>query len=717
MKQGILFRGNVKPVDVPIPDLEGGQVLIRTFTSCISAGTEISSVRSSGQPLIKRVLEKPAKVKKVFDELGKKGIKGTIESVQDELNKEQVLGYSICGEIVAKSEDITTFSVGDRVAAAGGGFAMHAEYVRVPKNLVTLVPAKVSNEEAATVALGAIAMQSVRRCEVQLGEFVAVYGTGLLGLLAIQMLKAAGARVIGIDINTDRLDIASQVGAEMVIDAREGDVINKCLQLTGGFGVDTTLFAAATSDAAPISTAFQLCRRKGKVVLLGVSPLEFERQDIYEKELDFKISTSYGPGRYDPNYELSGIDYPYGYVRWTQNRNMQAYLDLMAMGDVTLRHLRQQVFDIEQVTEAFDSIQNAQVPTDITFLSFSRNAPAENPQIIFRRERIQSHLAASSDVVRTALIGPGKYAQNFHLPNLRTLSDKYRLNAVISKSGLSARTVSQKYGAAYFGSNVNQVLEDPNIDLVLISTQHESHGSLVLKALQAGKHVFVEKPLATSVDELEKISEFYLTSASTPILTVGFNRRFSPHAIKMKEQCEQRINPLFINYRINAGYIPADHWVHTHGGRIVGEACHFIDFLLFLVNHPVISLDFQKVRPTTTHFSTSDNVSILLKFEDGSIANIQYTSMGSNKLSKERIEVFCDQKSLVLEDFQDLKMFGKSVSNDTLKTINKGQLAQLADFHDHLTADQPSFPIPYWQLQQTTDLTLKIAHERDGQLD
>ncbi len=712
MLQAIVKKGKVIPVDVPSPLVSKGRVLIKVVSSCISAGTEISGVQNSGKSLIRRALEQPRHVKKVIDVAWADGIASAYAKIKGTVDTESVTGYSLSGVIIAVGDGISRFIVGDHVAAAGAGIANHAEYVDVPENLVIKMPRGMGFAEASTVALGGIAMQGVRRADLRLGEFAVVVGAGILGLLTIQMLKFSGIRVAAIDLNDNRLQIANDLGAEIILNPNSDDTIRMIESWTGGHGADAVIFTAASSSSEALSQSFNMCKRKGRVVLVGVAGMEIKREDIYKKELDFMISTSYGPGRYDKNYEEKGLDYPYSYVRWTENRNMEEYLRLVHEGAIRLDKIINATYPIEKVSEAFATLQQSGQKPLMVLLDYGNIGCKKLSEYVEQeRKVIISNLPIKRDVVNIALIGAGSFATGMHLPNIEKLPDKYRLHCVVNRTSHKAKSVAEKYHATYATTDYKDVLNDEGVDLVLIATRHDSHATLSLQALQAGKHVFVEKPLATTQKELDLLKAFYADGTENkPVLFTGFNRRFSIYAREIKKHTDKRINPLFIHYRMNAGYFPPDHWVHEDGGRIVGEACHIIDLMTFLAGNTIKSISVDSLMPATEKFSSSDNKAITLAYEDGSIAMIHYFAVGSNEYPKEYMEVHFDEKTIVLDDYKSLKGFGLKVDELRTATSQKGQYEELIRLYETIKKGNQSWPLDLWDMVQTTEVSLAVNY-------
>ncbi|MCB9263173.1 MAG: bi-domain-containing oxidoreductase [Flavobacteriales bacterium] len=707
MLQAVVKKGKVLAENVPTPNVSEGSVLIKVVNSCISAGTEMSNVSETGKSLIKRALEQPAEVKNALNFAKENGIMKMIARIKGTLEGGKPTGYSISGIVIGVGKNVKDFSVGDHVTAAGAGIANHAEFVDVPVNLVMKMPQGMDFKTASTVTLGGIAMQGVRRAELTLGEICVVQGAGILGLLAQQMLQASGVRTLVVDLDNHRLEIAKQLGAEAVLNPNIEDIVKKVEAISNGHGADAVIFTAATSSSEPLSTAFKMCKRKGRVVLVGVSGMEINRGDIYKKELDFLISTSYGPGRYDDNYEQKGLDYPYSYVRWTENRNMTEYLRLVHTGAINLEPLLNATYPIEKVEEAFDVLKNGEYPKPI--ISILDYGVDINLTSIETNEHkiVLNQTPLNKNIINVAMVGVGSFATGMHLPNLQKLSDKFKIKAIVNRTGQKGKAVAQQYSADYATTEINEVLADNDIDLVMITTRHDNHGTLVLQCLEAGKNVFVEKPLCTTREELEAISNFYKDRENAPMLMVGFNRRFSPYAEEIRKHTSTRTNPLMIQYRMNAGYIPLDHWTHEHGGRIVGEACHIIDLMTSFTGSKITSISTEHLTPKTDKMSKHDNRSIVLKYEDGSVCTVQYFAVGSKKLSKEFMEVHFDEKSIIMDDYKFLTGYGLKLKEISSNISKKGQFEELSALYNCLKKGG-EWPIPLWDMLQTTGASFEV---------
>ena len=682
MKQAVIKKGIVISEDVAAPIVSEGCVLIKVVNSCISAGTELVGVEQSAKSLIQKAKEKPEKILQAFNMLKSKGINKLVKTVKVASDSISPVGYSISGIVLATGDGVNNFRAGDRVAAAGAGLANHAEFVDVPENLVMKLPQNLDFEKASTVTLGGIALQGVRRADLKLGEFCVVTGAGILGLLSVQFLLLSGVRVAVIDLDERRLEIAKELGAEIILNPNKTDIVKDINNWTGGHGADAVLFTAATSSSKPLSDAFQMCKRKGRVILVGVSGMEINRGDLYQKELDFLISTSYGPGRYDKQYEEKGLDYPYAYVRWTENRNMEEYLRLLSTNQVDLSLMIEKKYSIDEVTEAYSVLQQSEKKPLMVILDYGEIEENNLSNDFSRKVIINNNLTTGK--INVAIIGAGAFATSLHLPNLQKLKDKYSIYAIVDKDGLRAKSVAKRFGASIASTSFKDVYQDKNVDLVMICTRHDSHAYLALEGLKAGKHVFLEKPLATTKEELIEIEEYIESNESVPVLTVGFNRRFSPYIQELKKYTDKRINPVYMHYRINAGFIPLDQWVHEHGGRIVGEVCHFIDLLSYITGSEVKELSFNKLEPMNNKFTPQDNLSIQLKYEDGSIGVIDYIAVGSKALPKEFLEVHFDEKTIIVDDFKSIKGYGVKVKEVSSQEPLKGHLEELEILNDSI---------------------------------
>ncbi len=705
VKQVLIRQGKIVVEEVPAPMVEPGRVLVQVSHSCVSAGTEMSNVKDGGLPIWKKALRQPEKVKQVLRMVQEEGLWSTQSRVRKKLQTGKPMGYSAAGVVLEKGKGITGLSIGDRVACAGAEIANHAEMILVPQNLTVPVPKSLDFPSAATVTLGSIALQGVRRAHPTMGETFVVIGLGLLGQLTIQMLKANGCRVIGTDLDRDRLNLAGKMGADFAIATDGQNLLEQISRLTDGTGADGVLITAATPSSEVVSTAFQLCRRKGRVVLVGDVGLNLKRADFYSKELDFFISTSYGPGRYDPLYEEKGMDYPISYVRWTENRNMREYLRLLADQKLQVEPLIHSVFQVEKASQAYHVLSSGKPRPMIVLLSYPQDKGKEITRVI---PNPMAH-ASSQKKIRLAVVGAGGFAKGMHLPNLQALSHHYHLRAVISRTGANANATARQFGADYASTDFAEVLKDKETDAVLIATRHHSHASMALEALKAGKHVMVEKPLGLNEKELASIEKFYEKSEGKPVLLTGFNRRFSKYARALHEAVQKRTNPMILNYRMNAGHISLDHWVHGEegGGRNVGEACHIYDLFTYLTGAKIVKVEAQMIKPTTEYYSASDNFVATLSFDDGSVATLTYTALGSKDYPKELLEIYVDGKVIALNDYKEITASGVSVPRLLGKVSDKGQKEELEAFA-HTIQKGGEWPIPLWQQLQASRIALKV---------
>lgn len=706
MNQIVIKKGGPVVVNVPTPNAIPGFILVQIKASCVSPGTEMAGMAASGKSLLKRVLDQPDKLKMAWDQMRTQGVGAVLNKAQQAMDKELLAGYSAAGEVLDVGAGVEGFQKGMRVAVAGAGHANHAEIVAVPKNLVMPMPSAIDFAQASTVALGGIAMQGVRRAGISLGERVAVIGCGAIGMLAIQMLKAAGCRVIVTDLDDSRLAMAKDLGAEVAVNPASENLVKYSNHWSEGRGVDAALVFAATSSSEPVSQAFQMCRRKGRVVLVGVAGNEYKRADMYQKELDFVISTSYGPGRYDDNYELRGEDYPYGYVRWTENRNMASYLSLIASGQVNVDPLIGVKESLENAPAAYAKLKSPERPM-LAVLECVAEKGAE-----FTEDKTAHTIAAEwskpeqDKPLQMALVGAGSFVQAMHVPILKNMGDKVNVPWSCARTGASARTSAALLQGCKETVDYDQVLADPAVHTVLIGTRHNTHADLTVRALNAGKGVFVEKPMCLTAEEFSEV-KMAVEQSKAPFM-VGYNRRFSPFAKKMKSAVEGRVHPLMIHYTMNAGYIPADHWTQTEegGGRLMGEACHIVDLFCSLVGHPVVSISCHPLRSSNAAALPTDNFSLTLDYEDGSVATLLYTALGNKGLSKESMQLFVDEKVFVNDDYLSLQVHGLPKMSATLKSQDKGHADELAAFC-HAAKAGERFPIPWNELEETWEVCYK----------
>jgi predicted dehydrogenase/threonine dehydrogenase-like Zn-dependent dehydrogenase len=706
MKQVLVGQGKASIVNVPSPVVGKGHVLVEVAYSVISSGTEVSGVQNSGKSLVQRVIEQPQNIKKLTDFFREKGLQKTLAKVEEKKSKKEPTGYSCSGIVIAVGEDVEDFQPGDRVACAGAGKANHAEIVLVPKNLVVKIPEGCCLEDAASVTLGSIAMQGVRRTDPKLGETIAVFGLGLLGQLTVQLLKAAGCQVIGLDLDQKRIQTATQSGLDYGFVSHEIDLEKEVLYRTNGKGVDATIIAASSQSNSIVQQAMQITRKKGKIVVVGAVGLGLQRSPFYEKELDFLISCSYGPGRYDPVYEEQGLDYPYAYVRWTEKRNMQAYLRLIAEGKINLKPILETTYHIDDAEKAFQVLNNAADKPLGVIISYDLDSQKATGKF---QTKVQLKPHVPNKKVNVALVGAGEFAKAFHLPNLKRLSNLYHIRAIVSTTGSNARLTAEQFNADYATTNYQDVLEDDSVDMVMICTRHNVHAQMAIQAARADKAIFLEKPMALNNDELSELEDVIKETQVT--LFMGFNRRYSKASIRAKEIINEHQSPLMIMYRVNAGYIPLEHWIQTDegGGRIIGEACHMLDLFQYFVSPAkAVEISSMNVSSQVEHISSSDNVVINVKYDDGSVATLLYTALGAKDLPKEYVEIYADGKILIIDDFKELIVKGASLKGWKSPQQDKGHLDEMEVFGQYLLG-KGELDISLADLVETTKISISAA--------
>jgi len=705
MKQVLVQRGTVQVENVPAPLLGDNHILVEVAYSLISTGTEVTGVKRSGESLAKKAIQQPENVKKVLSILKEKGIKKTLALVKSKVAGASPTGYSCSGVVIQVGKGVEKIKPGDRVACAGAGKANHAEIVLVPKNLVVKVPDGCSLKDAASVTLGSIAMQGVRRAGPKLGETVAIIGLGLLGQITNQLLKSAGCRTIGFDLQKRRVELAKGLGLDWGFVSSEADVQKEVFNLTNGHGVDSTIItASAPGNDTIVQQAMEITRKKGKVVVVGEVGLGIKRSPFYEKELDLLISTSYGPGRYDGNYEENGLDYPYAYIRWTEQRNMEEYLKLIAEGKLYFSQLVGKVYPIEEAPQAYQALQEGKRP--LAALLDYHLSEADTGQKLRTKVQVSTVVKNKAGLINVAVIGAGSFAKSVHLPNLQRLSKLYSIRAVVSATGSNAKETARQFGAAYCSTDYHDVLADADIDMVMLCTRHNLHAKIAMEAAKAGKAIFVEKPMAVNQEELDELVRV-LNETKVPLM-VGFNRRFSPAAVRVKNLIRDRQNPIIVNYRVNAGYIPLDHWVHGEegGGRIIGEACHMFDLFNYFTESEAESIDVSAISPKIEHISATDNFVATLKYTDGSVCTLLYTAVGASELSKEYIEVYCDGKTMIIDDFKELKIYSAR-QKGWKGPQDKGHVRELEEFA-HSIREGGSCPISLSELVQATKISFVV---------
>jgi len=688
--------------EVPVPNPQKGEALVRTAASLVSAGTERMVVEFAEKSLIGKARSRPDLVRQVLNKAQREGIASTIETAFNRLDQPMPLGYSSAGTIVALGESLYGFHSGQRVACAGGGYAVHAEYACVPRNLLTPLPDQVDFESAAFTTLGAVALHGFRLANLQLGERVAVIGLGLLGLLTVGIANAAGCMVLGIDLDIERIALAESLGARAVLRAQAEEAASS---FTRGRGCDAILVCADTPSADPVELAGAIARDRGRVIAVGAVGLKIPRKLYYEKELTFLNSRSYGPGRYDPSYEENGHDYPIGYVRWTEGRNLEAFVELLASNRLDVKPLITHRFPIDQATRAYELITGKFEEPYLGVLLLYPEGKEEVVSTIVRRETNDKKRLSISQgkAVRVGCLGAGSFATAVMLPIMKR-SPNVELVGIASASGTNAQSAVSRFGFRYATSDEAQIINDPELDTIVILTRHDLHARQVIAGLSVGKNVFCEKPLALNEEELHKIEEVLLDERAIGSLMVGFNRRFAPLARRLKEFLENSGEPMVVNYRVNAGILPTNHWTHDPhqgGGRIIGEGCHFIDFLTYLVGNVPKAVSAQALPDDERY--RMDNVVLSFSFSGGSIGTVTYLANGDKTFPKERIEVFCGGKVGILDDFRSLELVSggkRRVFRSRLRQ-DKGHQTEWEAFTAAILEGKPP-PIPYEQLLGVT---------------
>jgi predicted dehydrogenase/threonine dehydrogenase-like Zn-dependent dehydrogenase len=701
--------GELGVYEVPAPICGENGVLVRTITSLVSAGTEKMIVDLAKKSLVGKAKARPDLVKQVVNKMKQEGVKNTLEKVFTKLDTPIPLGYSCVGEVVKVGDKVTGISVGDRVACGGAGYANHSEINYVPRNLFVKVPENVSDADASFVTVGSIALQGIRQTNPSLGEKVVVMGLGLLGQITVQLLKANGCKVLGTDFDPRKLELAKKLGADEVCSPDK--VIDKAKLFTNGNGADAVVIAASTSSSQPIADAGEISRIKGRVIVVGLVGMDIPRTEYYKKELELKLSMAYGPGRYDPKYEEQGIDYPFAHVRWTEGRNFEAFLDLVDEGKITPSEMVSHEYEFDNALTAYDLLEG-KIKED--YLGILLNYKEEYS---LKSELVKiSDATIKSGELNVGLIGAGNFTKSVIIPNLKKINDA-NLVGLCTATGVSAHSTGNKHNFKYITTDYQELLKNNDINTVFITTRHNDHGEKVLTSLKADKNVFVEKPLAILESELEEIKDFYANTDKKPVLQVGYNRRFAPLVQAMKKEAGDL--PMSINYRVNAGVIPKDVWVQdpaVGGGRIIGEACHFIDTCTFLIGSLPESVFASCVTKPDQSIPDEDNVSITIKYQNGSTAVINYYAFGNNQLPKEYIELFAPDLAMTMDNFRELEIFkgGKSTKSKNANQDKgfKGEFTALKT-----AVEKGELAISFEEMYSTSKLTFAILRSlKTGEL-
>lgn len=700
MKQLIQnFKSGKLYVDeLPSPALSEGFVLVSNRFSLISAGTEKTTVSTAQASLIGKAKKRPDLVKQVIQNYKKEGLKATIEKVRTKLDSLKALGYSSAGVVLASMDTGGKFQPGDLVACAGLGYASHAEVISVPQNLVAKVPVGVSLEDASYTTVGAIALQGVRQADPKIGENICVIGLGLLGQITCQLLRANGCNVFGIDVSPRMIKFTNDNHVAAAVIRNDPNLLAAIDNYTSGIGFDKVIITAAGPTNDPVELSGQILRKKGAVIMVGAVKMDIPREpDFYKKELELKMSCSYGPGRYDVNYEELGIDYPHGYVRWTEQRNMEAFLQLIAKGSINLKPLTTHIFDVNDSVAAYDLILGkVSEPYIGILIKYPSDEAAKFSDVTVNSREIKR--------MNAGFIGAGSFAQSYLIPNVRLLGS---LDTVVTRNGLNSKNVAQKFGFNVASSEPRSILNKSAINTVFIATQHDTHAQYVIECLRAEKAVFVEKPLALNMEELREIIQTY-QQTKNPVLMVGFNRRFAEISIIAKKEMHGTGEPLVMSMRVNAGFIPKDHWTQTSagGGRIIGEVCHFIDLMQFFSGADPVQVFATSIDSSNSKIKNDDNISVSVKFSDGSVGNLVYTANGDKALPKERIEIYGGNMVFVIDDFVKGSLY-RNNSGKHFKTSGKGHKQEVEAFVNAIETGT-AIPISFKSLCLTTLTTFKI---------
>tara|TARA_R110002111_G_scaffold67236_4_gene109375 strand:+ start:9393 stop:11504 length:2112 start_codon:yes stop_codon:yes gene_type:complete len=669
--------------EVPAPQVKRGQVLIQTTKSLVSLGTERMLVEFGKSNLISKARQQPDKVKQVLDKIKTDGLLPSLEAVFNKLGEPLPLGYCNVGKVIAVGEGVSEFHVGDRVASNG----QHAEFVSIPQNLVAHIPDNISDEEAAFTVIGSIGLQGIRLINPTMGETIVVIGLGLIGLLAAEMLVANGCKVIGYDLDDNKVRIAKEKGIIAFNPLKGNDPVKFVLENTNNIGADGVLITASAKTNAIISQAAQMSRKRGRITLVGVIGLDISRAEFYEKELSFQVSCSYGPGRYDDDYEFKGIDYPLPFVRWTEKRNFETVLELISTGKLQVQNLISEVVALDEFQKIYGDIGNSKSIASI--IKYSEDTKLENTIVVNKKEQ-------QSTKGTIGLVGSGNFTKMTLLPALK--GTNANIKHIVSSGGVNGTALARKHNIAQSTTDYDLVLNDKDVDLIMITTRHNLHANMVIKALDKGKHVFVEKPLALNHEELEAIEESYQKSNGT--LMIGFNRRFSPHTQKIKSLVGD--TPMNIIATMNAGAIPPDVWVHdmkVGGGRIIGEACHYLDLMVYISGSKIKAVCMNALGENPTE--NTDNVSILVKMENGSTGVVNYFANGAKSYSKERLEVFSQEKTLIMDNFIKTCGYGTKGFSKLKTKLDKGHKAQFARILEKIKQGDVAL-IPYEELINVT---------------
>ena len=696
-------KGSIKIEDVPSPQIRDNGILVQTAYSLISIGTEKSTLDFARSGYLKKAQKRPDLKAKVFETMKKNGIISTLKVVMNQLDLPDKLGYSCSGFVIKKGNNVNNINIGDRVACAGVGFASHSEINYIPKNLFTKIPDNVDLSDAAYIAVGAIALQSVRNANVRIGEKVGVIGLGLLGLITVQLLQSAGCKVIGFDIQESKVKLSQQLGIDKAVNSTDYDILEVTTEFTKGYGLDAVIITASTKSNQPMIDAGKICRDKGRVVVVGDIQTSFPRNVYYEKELELIISRSYGPGRYDKTYEENGIDYPYGYIRWTEQRNMGAFLELLSSNKINLKGITTHVFNIDDADQAYSLIEesNNKEVVGVLFKYDIKNMTKVNEELDSLKT-LNPRKKGKESQKNIGIIGSGSFATTTLFP---ILFKKNRVNPVIiaSQSGTSANAIAKKYHFQHVTSDIHKVFEDSTVNKVFILTRNSSHASLVIEALEKKKDVFVEKPPTVTLSELNKLKQVVINNPDQ-LFYVDYNRRYSKWSSLTLEYLKKRTSPIMINYRINAGVLPNNHWVYDEAegaSRYISELCHFVDYIYFLINSPIEKTWVNMINSENRSINPLENVMFQMKFKDGSIGNVIYSTIGNSYFNKEYIEIMTSGYTIINKDFKYVEIL-----KNNRKNVKKSYM-QIEKGHDEIVNAFLNDDVPTGDMLYAFEVILK----------
>lgn len=703
------------PTPLPTPRVSEGGLLVKIVRAGFIPGVVQEEINAKDRSLIRRAMDQPENIRKVISLARSGGLAKALAQVRGKPCGSVPIGYSGAGLVLAVGEDVNDLRPGDRVAVVGQDQADYAEFLDVPRNMAVPIPHGLDFSGAATIGIGGLALHALRRAAANLGEFCLIFGGGLIGQMAVRLAVAGGARVLVVEYDQDMLDLALAGGAEAAFNPDTIDVVRAVMHHTGGRGSDASIFCLNMDKPKDLSDALSMTRPAGRVVLLGVPDRELFRDSLARKELDILIANTSGPGSGEEAYQQKGVEYPYNQVRWTQNRNFAEYLRLLASGRISAEGLVQGAYAVTAPESLLSDLESGNSKL-LFLLDYGQDLPDDLRSLTESRSRIEITPAttkkSSADQIRVGVIGASGFTVATYLPDLVKIKDLH-LVGICNQNAAKAAEVARQFGAAFATADYKEILTDPSIDLVMISSRHYRHGPFALEALKQGKHVFVEKPLCTLPSELAALQAFYEAPEPTvkPLLMVGLNRRFSKYIKEVKRAVDSRVNPLVMHYRMNAGHIPPEHWLHgpEGGGRIVGEACQILDIFSYLVGAPAVSLARASLRPMTGNFLSADNRSAVIEYEDGSIGSIDYFAMGSKDLPRELLEVHFDGCSILMDDFKSLKSYGVSLESLHGQQPDKGWKEELEALAAYLKGPQSDWPIPLWSMLESSRLSFLMA--------